>query len=208
MAFPTLGIIDSFTRANEDPVANGWLGPIFTGEPQLKVVSNQLLPNTAGAEGNSYWNTSMGPDIEAYITLTSALAASARVIFYFRCTVGASVNGYRVQFRNLAGDHLILIDKMTANVNSQLGANIDPADTFASGDSFGAEMIGDTITAYYKPAAGAWTNMGSRTDTTYTGAGFSGISLVGSAVTADNFGGGTISTAARPQITALGAIGL
>lgn len=204
MAFPTLGILDQFTRANETPIAAPWAGPIFTGETQLRLVSNQLAND--GSDGNSYYNTQFGPDIEAYCTLTSALAASARVIFYFRSTVGASVSGYRVQFRNIAGDHLIEIDRMDANVNTQLGGNIDPADTFASGDGFGCSMVSNEIIAYYKQGAGAWTNMGARTDSTYAGAGFTGVSLVG-ATTVDDFGGGTILTSGPGDNPPIGILG-
>ncbi len=185
MAFPTLGVLDSFTRADENPIANGWAGPLWTTEPQLKIVSNQVL--AASTFGNSYYTTQQGPDLEAYFTLTSALGAGERVIIYFRSTVG-SPNGYRIQFRNDAGDHKIIIDKDTV----QLGAVIDPADTFSSGDKFGVEVIGSTFTAYYKDGAGAWTNMGSRTDTTYPAANYVGIAITGAAVTIDDFGGGTL----------------
>ena len=190
MAFPTLGVIDAFTRSDENPVANGWAGPIWTGEPQLKLVSNQVLVSS-GTFANSYWTTQLGPDFEAYFTLTSALGSGERVIIYFRSTVG-SPNGYRIQFRNDAGDHKIVIDKDTV----QIGAVIDPADTFSSGDKFGVEVIGNTFTAYYKDGAGAWTNMGSRTDSTYTIAGYVGIAITGAAVTVDDFGGGTLGAPA------------
>ncbi len=188
MAFPTLGLLDSFTRSDENPVSGGpgWAGPIWTGEPQLKLVSNQVLP-VSGGFGNSYLTTPLGPDLECYFTLTSALAAGERVIIYFRSTVG-SPNGYRIQFRNNAGDHVVIIDKDTV----QIGATIDPADTFSSGDKFGVEVIGNTFTAYYKDGAGAWTNLGSRTDSTYTIAGYVGIAITGAAVTIDDVGGGTL----------------
>lgn len=194
MAFPTLGILDDFNRADEDPLALGWAGPIFSGERQLRISSNQAAPHSVDLYGNSYWNSSaIGPDIECYCTLSSSWAASDRIIFYFRSTVGASVSGYRVAFRNIAGDHLVFIERMDANVNTTLGATIDPADTFASGDKFGAEMIGNTINAYYKQGAGAWTSLGSRTDSTYTGTGYIGVALTtAGSLRVDDVGGGTI----------------
>lgn len=192
MAFPQLGLIDQFNRADEDPLAGGlWSGPIFTGEGQLKIVSNQCLPNAALAQGNSYLTVQQGPDVEAYCTLTSAWAASYRVTFYFRSTTGANVSGYRVNFRNIAGDHRVIIDRLDAGPLTVLN-DIDIADTIASGDKFGAEMIGSTINAYWKAGAGAWTNIGSATDSTYKTAGYTGLSLVTVGVTVDDFGGGTL----------------
>lgn len=205
MAFPTLGILDDFNRANETPIASPWAGPIFTGETQLRLVSNQLAND--GSDGNSYLSANYGPDLEMYCTLTSAFGVSARVIFYFRTVTGALVDGYRVQFRNIAGDHLILVDRIDDNSVTQLGANIDPADTIASGDSFGVTMNGTTIEVWYKAGAGAWTSMGTRTDATYAGTGKIGFSLVG-AVTVDNFGGGEISAPIVPGLGDVPPIGI
>lgn len=200
MAFPTTGLLDSFTRADQNPVASGWAGPIFSGENQLKIVSNVLVPSSSG-DGNSYWNTSVGPDVEAYCTLASTWATGSRVIFYFRSTVGASVSGYRVDFRNIAGDHLVYIDRVDAGSVTNLGGGpLDPLDTFASGDSFGIQMIGSRITAFRKPSGGVWTLLGGRTDTTYTGAGFMGLSLVTSGLAVDDVGGGTAVYTFNPPV--------
>ncbi len=190
MAFPETGILDDFGRANENPIAGGWAGPLFAGEPQLQLVSSELRPNPT--TGNSYWNAAFfGPDCEVYFTLTSAWAVSDRVVLYFRSTTNV-VSGYRADFRNLAGDHLVFVGRMDSNVLTALGGSIDPADTFAAGDSFGVSMIGDTITVYRKPAAGAWTSLGTRTDSTYAGAGRIAVSITGTTVTVDDFGGGSI----------------
>lgn len=200
MAFPTLGLIDQFNRADENPLGNStWSGPIFTGESQLRIVSNEVLPNSGSGDGNSYLSSTHGPDIEAYCTLTSTFATGYRVIFYFRSTVGASVNGYRIAFRNVGGDQFVYIDRMDASVNTNL-TTIDITDTVASGDKFGAEMIGSTINAYWKAGAGSWTNIGSAVDSTYSAAGKTGLSLVTAGVKIDDFGGGTLGGAA-PTLT-------
>lgn len=193
MAFPTLGLLDQFNRADEDPLAGGWAGPIFSGERQLRISTNEAAPHSVDAYGNSYWNTSsIGPDLEAYCTLTSSFAAGERVYFYFRATVGATVNGYSCRFSNDAGDHHVWVYKDGVSIN-----DFDIADTVASGDKFGVEMIGDTITAYWKAGAGAWTSLGTTVDSTYTAANYIGLALVGSGVRVDDFGGGTLGGVSR-----------
>lgn len=191
MAFPTTPILDDFNRGDQNPVAGIWTGPLFTAENQLKVVSSQLVP--ASTDGNSYINgTTYGPNVEAYCTLVSSFGTSYRVIFYFRSTTG-TVSGYRADFRNQAGDHRVNLDRMDSNAVTTLGGSgLDPADTFAAGDKFGVSMVADTIEAWRCPSGGSWTSLGTRTDSTYTGAGYLGLSLVTTGVIIDDFGGGNI----------------
>jgi hypothetical protein len=50
----------------------------------------------------------------------------------------------------------------------------------------------DNITVYYKAAAGSWTSLGTRTDSSYTGAGYVGLTMYYySDRRLDDFGGGT-----------------
>ncbi len=64
----------------------------------------------------------------------------------------------------------------------------------SAGDSFGIQMIGSTITVWYKAAAGSWTSLGTRTDTTYNNIGHVqfGIWSTVAGATYDNFGGGNV----------------
>lgn len=189
MPFPVTPILDTFSRADENPVANGWSGPFTIGDPQLKIVSNSLVTNSTG--GNSYWSASQfGPDCECYVTLTSALAAGQQVFVHARGFPQAgATGGYAVKFFNQAGDDLVTIEKD----GSQIGSTIDyEPNIFGAGDGFGMSVIGDSIRAYYRITTGAWTDIGGTTDSTYTGANYIGITIIGAAVTLDDFGGGTI----------------
>lgn len=189
--YPDTSALDSFTRADQIPITSPWIGPIFTGETQLRLVSNQLAND--GSDGNSYWNSAFTGYIEEWLTFTSSMPVNGRVILYLCTSVGATVNGYRVQFRNIAGYNQVFIDRVDAGIVTQLGATMTLGAPFASGDQFGAEVTGGSVVAYYKPVStGLWVNLGARDDTTYTGPWYIGVSLVG-AVTADNFGGGDFS---------------
>ena len=54
-------------------------------------------------------------------------------------------------------------------------------------------MIGSTLTAYRKPGAGAWTSVGSVTDTAIPGAGYVSFTLGDTTIRGGAFGGGSIN---------------
>ena len=64
---------------------------------------------------------------------------------------------------------------------------------FAAGDSLGLQVIGSTLTAYRKPGAGAWTSVGSVTDTAIPGAGYVSYTLGDTTIRGGAFGGGSIN---------------
>ena len=57
----------------------------------------------------------------------------------------------------------------------------------------GLQIIGSTLTAYRKPGAGAWTSVGSATDTAIPGAGYVSFTLGDTTMRGGAFGGGTIN---------------
>jgi hypothetical protein len=74
-----------------------------------------------------------------------------------------------------------------------LGSAIVPPAPYALGDKLGLECIGSTIAAYVFQS-GAWSQLGTRTDSTYSAAGKIGVRLsdAGSNSRIDDFGGGTV----------------
>jgi len=199
-AYPTTGILDNFNRANEGPPPSASWSDLYGlgADYQLKVVSNQAVPNAldpANDRATNYWNpTTFGPDCEVYCTIaTETLIDIGEIGLWVRATgVGsiATVSGYYVEYdRTTGGDHFDVI-RVDNEAETQLGASI--SQELSAGDSFGVSMIGDTITVWYKSGAGAWTNIGERTDSTYQDAGYIGIIWWDSTDgVLDNFGGGT-----------------
>ncbi len=183
MAFPTSAVLDTFNRANESP-ATGWTdGPDGGTYGNIQVVSNQGASVTTDAW--SYWSASTpGPDCEVYGTYA---AISAALELY--CRMGpigaASVDGYVV----VSDATNIRMMRMDNSVNTILGANI--AQALSAGDSFGMDIIGSTLNAYYKASAGSWgTSIGNRSDATYSSAGRLGVYMPNTTQRLDDFGGG------------------
>jgi hypothetical protein len=196
MAFPTTGVIDSFNRSDEDPLSDGgkWsIGPDdFGGTNNLRVVGNECWHGGA-TSSNGYRNDQdYGPGCEVYCTITNIPATA--VLLYARCVnIGAgTTDGYAVYF-NFSGTDDALICRVDNDSLVGLGAAITPPAPYANGDKLGLECIGSTIAAYVFQS-GSWTQLGTRTDGTYTAAGKIGVRLsdAGANTRIDDFGGGTV----------------
>lgn len=190
MAFPTTGVLDDFNRANQDPIAGGWsAGGINTATNGLEVVSNQLAGD---ASGNAYWDTSVGPDCEAFLTLPTIPGLTSYVALFARLReVGAATfDGYAVVV--IGGlDWTWSIRRYDNGAGTVLGTNITTPN-LAAGDAVGLEIIGDAVRALHRPSAGSWTEVGSRTDATHGAAGFLGVETGDIAMRGDDLGGGTV----------------
>lgn len=191
MAFPLTGILDTFDRAdaatlgaNWTDLTNGWA-----------IASNQAAPEVNNVANWSLWSAAQfGPDCECFVDVPTKPTANARfVLLSIRSTtlVDSTLDGYEVYFLTASGNDTQHIDRRDNNVATQLGASI--TDEFNSGESLGIEMIGTTI-ALYNKVGGTWTQIATRTDATYTAAGYIGIQGNNTGTRLDNFGGGTIDT--------------
>jgi hypothetical protein len=196
MAFPTTGVIDNFNRVNEDPLSDGgkWsIGPDdFGGTNNLRVNGDACWMGTA-TSANGYRNDQdYGPDCEVYCTI--AAVPTTAILLFVRCVnIGAgTTDGYAVYF-NFSGTDDALICRVDNDSLVGLGSAIVPPAPFAIGDKLGLEVIGTTVAAYVFQS-GSWTQLGTRTDGTYTAAGKIGLKLSDSGANAkvDDFGGGTV----------------
>lgn len=202
MAFPTTGTLDSFSRANEDPIATGWMdaSPYYfvAGDTGfLALLSNKLTNATGGGtDTSSGWDASSftAPlEIWATITTASAVATDAFKLLAMTAISDAAADGYELHVEKSAGTDIWRIRRRDNVTPTTLGA--DMSQEIASGDSVGLSISSGTITAYYKSGAGAWTTVGTRTDSTYTGTFYIGVKTVQSvsgAWKAAPFGGGAI----------------
>lgn len=213
MAFPTTGILDLFAGATEDPITTRWSGSLHAGENQLKRLSGQARHETViTAAGASWYDVqTFGANCEAYCIVATRPNDGNPCSVYARVINPGtgSLSGYRVRLQSVAGgaNDIFRILRIDNNVSTTLGA--DMTQEFASGDSIGIECIGNQISAWYKPAAGSWTLLGTRTDATYSAAGFLGLE-VGSAtddVVFDDFGGGTVIAGGPGDDPPIGILG-
>lgn len=199
MAFGDTGVLDNANRSDENPINTNWSSPLFVGDGALKVVSNQITPHVAF--GQSYWDTTFGPDCEAFVTW--ATANTGCEIYGRVADPNSSFDAYGIICFQSGTARLVRIDNES---ETQLGAGFSP--TFSSGDKIGLEITGTTIGWYHDTGSGWGTAQGTRTDSTYSAAGH--IGLIGQATgdVFDDWGGGTQAGDVIVTPTAVSAVAL
>ena len=190
--FPNTPILDTFIRANENPLSNGgkWtLGWDASPDP-MQILSNQAVATVAGA--GAYWNVqTFGPDCEVYATLNTIPSVNNQAVLALRITTpGNNMSAYAVRVDRF--DNTIKIFKYVNG--SGPVESWSQAATLSNGDSFGMSAIDNILTVYTKAGAGAWTQLFQVVDNSspLLTAGY--ISVEGEDTTAGfiNFGGGTL----------------
>lgn len=198
MAFPVNGILDDFNRANEGPPPSAsWIAmPTLGG---LVVSSNQCALFNVSADGGAIYDTTFGPDCEAYYTITGLdSSGTGAFLMHLRCQSNDILDCYYID--------TLVQPNYPVNLHSSVGGSATTLDqsaplNLAVGDSLGMSAVGTTIKVYYKPSAGSWTEIISVTDSAISAAGKIGVLFypqVGSGVTIDNFGGGTLAGPVAP----------
>lgn len=191
--FPSTSTLDSFTRSNEGPPpSSSWTSLVHSGwGTGHKVVSNQMTAAALDDQGSVY-NTSFGPDSEAFMTLPNTYAASDYICIAARITATTDPSGYVVCINIVAGagNDQWTIQKMTTGDTVILSSL--SSQELGAGDAIGISVIGSTITAYYKASGGSWASKGTATDSTYASAGKIGLLTGYDDFVGDDFGGGTM----------------
>jgi hypothetical protein len=206
MAFPTTGTLEDGTGANEDPIDTHWDGTsahfFYAGDTGfLAKISNQLTDATGGGTDTSsgYDGVSgsqqFSGDVEVWATIVTASAVTGDQFKLGMMTAIASptADGYEISITKAAGADTWQLRRRDNVTPTALGA--DMSQEIASGDSVGISLVGGVLTAYYKSGAGAWTTVGTRSDSTYTGPWSLGIKTVQASPLAWKtvpFGGGTV----------------
>jgi len=191
MAFPTTGVIDDFTRANNADLGTNWT--VIDSLPGLQLISNAAAAGSA-AICAEFWNVgNFGADSEAYVTIATLPGNAGNVDLFVRLTTETgTADGYGVEFAQESGTDQTYAYRMDNLVATQLGASVGA--NFSAGDKLGLEAIGTTINVY-RFTASAWAQILTRTDATYTTAGKIGILADTTAVRLDDYGGGTVVVA-------------
>lgn len=205
MAFPTTSLIDSFTRANQDPVASGWLGPtrLAANSGQCKVLSNALVASTiVGGTTHSYWNTSFAANQEAWITVTTLPAAAGGVSVTARINSPNSAACDYYQWTYTVGTGWRMF-RVVNDAYTQIGSTV-VTPTLAAGEKIGYELLGTQLRGLHF-TGGVWNQIMLVTDTVITDVGFIGAEITDSTAVADDFGGGSSgSLATDTPFTLLG----
>ena len=184
--FPTTGILDNFNRGNEGPPMTDWTD-LYEG---LEVDTNQCRGDAAGDDNVSYYNVATHQDSEAYWTVV--IKEDGDYCFVGLRLEPDDIDGYcvLVEFNAGAANDEWYIQRFDNGSPTVLGAK--PIQEVANGDKYGIRIIGDAITMWYAPA-GVWNSSpeASRTDATYSAAGYLWADSVGTVIRLDDLGGGT-----------------
>jgi hypothetical protein len=216
MAFPTTSVLENFTGTDgTTPPNSNWTNKIldFTALSGIKIDVNQAAKNTTAYGNDAYYNVSTyGPDSEAYVTVPNIPAVNAEQIVLF-ARLNSIGSGTTTGYALIVGHdgtafRLWRLYKIAAGgFNLQIGSNT--LQSVAAGDGVGLEIIGSTLTGYWKSGAGAYASVLSGTDSTYTTAGNIGFQEAATSslgvIRLDNFGGGTY--AGGTAKTGIGIIG-
>lgn len=190
MAFPSTPVRDSFTGTNGTDLhvySANWQSPV-AGVTALEIQSNAATGTVAGGVNWQTWGTAYGPNEEGYVTLSTAPAAGQYVGIFTRVvneSSASTTDGYFLRYL----DGVFAFFRVDNGAQTAVGAGI--SQTMSNGDSFGIESVGGTHTIYYKASGGAWTSLGTRSDSTYSAAGKLSLITGSTAVRFDDFGGGT-----------------
>lgn len=186
-------LLDNFNRANTGPPPSSDWTTILNGH---KIVSNVIVGNNAAASNISAWDTATyGGAVECYVTVPTKMADGTYIEIAARLTTlsAATIDGYLVRCTAVAGagNDTWRIYRLDNGSYTALGTGSVTGE-FTAGDKIGIECNGSTITAYHY-TGGAWSSKTSVTDTTYSAAGYVGLTSVNAVATFDDFYAGTIT---------------
>lgn len=195
MAFPTNAtLLDDFNRANVGPPPSAsWTSQIFLSDNNaLRVLSNQCGSSGTGSNQTAWWNpTTFGPDVEVYAQVPAFGLSGHYAGLFARLTGTGTVASSGYVFYAV-GDSQAEFYRVVDGTYTAIGAAISQA--WLPGDWMGFEVVGTTLTGYRK-TGGAWSVVGTRTDSTYTGAGHIGLYTDNNTIRFDDFSGGPVVTA-------------
>lgn len=189
MTFPTTGILDDFTRANENPLSDSgsWTCPLWAGDSNMAVISDQCAAENPSNDSDAYWNLGFNAYCEAYATV---IDPTAGIPYIYACITSegtSDVSGYMLWLQSGS----FFVDRFDDGASTEI---LSGSLTQAAGDSYGISVDTDgTIGVWQQPSDGEWSSVGSTSDDTYTsgkiGFGWSGAGSDPLAVYT-SFGGG------------------
>jgi hypothetical protein len=185
-------VLDSFNRADENPLAGGWVARTDGVVRAMRLVSNRAANSGGGVQEFGVFQ-SVGPftDCEGYVTL--ATVGTGRLQVFARVQGSTSANdiqGVAAEFNFGSGVRLKSINDGSATIHGAAAAW-----TPVAGDKLGILCQG-TIIKIFGFSGGTWTELLSRDQSTfgapYDGylSGYLGLGVSAADCRLDDFGGG------------------
>lgn len=199
MAFPTATLFDDlFTRADSsDSLGAAWSAPdgFVSGDGSLSIESNTASPKvTQSWKGNVYGTLCSTADQELWAIFAAVHAVATHGLYVRVQEAGtATPDGYGAEYTNGVISMGILANNTFSTLNGG-GNGFTHSQVLAAGDGFGISCSGTTIEGWKKLGAGAWTSIGTFTNTTYSTGRNLGIEIQDATGAYDEVGGGDIVT--------------
>lgn len=196
MAFPTTPLLDTFNRANENPVSGGgnWLSPLKNGQNFLQLVSNTVTTQAIEQRCSSYWSASFTADQEVYCDIPDF---ESLLSLHIRQSSPDTISrdGYSIELSGLTGPGNIAFFRSDSASDTSIGSTISAS--FTVGDGIGLSIVGSTLSVYQRAgASGTWLLLGTATDSTHASGNFIGVEGFSFSLNPllDNFGGGIVAS--------------
>jgi hypothetical protein len=185
-----LPTLDSFNRANENPLSDGgrWSnGVIGPGELGLRVISNVLACSKTSTCTAWRSNAQNGPDAESWARVAILPGAGNAIRLYVRVQAPGSsaVDGYMLRTNQRSAVDQVFLERID---NGVLSTRLAINQELALGDTLLLRAQGSTLEAW-RYNGSVWTRIGVVGDSTYGAAGFVGVGLRGKKGRLDDFGG-------------------
>jgi hypothetical protein len=186
-------ILDSFNRANENPLSGGGNWSAFSSNG-VQLLNNAVASSGAGTS-TSGWKDLYAGDIEARATVlistdNAGLMAEAALN-------GSGLSGYLWQWQGANSPATFALYREDANVFTTLatfnGFSLDP------GDQLALRVIGNSVQGWIYHL-GSWQQVASATDTTYR-TGKIGVRARGTTPIIDDFGGGPVQAPLQTTVS-------
>ena len=155
-------VADNFDRTNQTPIAGNWTtAPVNPGWEALALVSNQVVPTNAAADGEAYYSGNIWPDnqyskAKLYVTGTGGGAQgigllvrqSASAVTHYRLVVDHASSGNVALGKHVAGTYTSLAtitQSWTDGAVWELRVTGTKLQIFLNGTQVGADVIDNSI---------------------------------------------------------------
>jgi hypothetical protein len=167
--FPVIAITDSFERANEKPLASGWLKWSFIAN-QGEISANTWM--NSEHESGARWNT--GGEVTSPATEVEFVTGTEKWLIQLLCCYSAVANsGYSLDLWNTVEGYEVILSKHVAGVQTPLESLI-VTKLFPENTRWGITVAEGKVKVWRNVAGKGWELVMEKTDGTFT-KGYSGI---------------------------------
>lgn len=197
-------LLDDFNRANTPSggTPSGWTKSVTGNGIGMEINSNALkLGSPYSGIGSVYWNIVYGQDSGVAATIGTPVGGFNEMgMFLGIADPGSTFDGYELRVYRAGGDDEAYLYRRDNGTRTQLGATVSLGTEVAAGDAFRMRRDGNDIVVEWNDGGGGWSSLMTRTDATYTAAGYIGLYVENNTGTWDDFG----TYAEVPPLTAAG----